>query len=469
MDRQFDRHEDHVIVPRGRKIAYGAGIIGQPLMSDVILTYAILFYNTILGVDAVLVGWALFIPRFWDAITDPLMGQISDNFRSRWGRRRPFILIGGLLCCLAFLLLWRVPADFSERAKICYLIAASILFYTFYTVATVPHYALGAELSTDYNERTSIYSYRTFCQRLGSLIAAPLWWLVFKFSSPQQGFAVITLFLSLMAAGGYVWTVLGTREEAEVQTRPKTSILSALRYTFENRPGVLLIASMFILVFAIMTVIPFISYVIIYYVYAGDKAAAGPLFAASQAMYITGVLLAIPLANWAGIKIGKRNALMVAMVFMCVGCISSWLFITPASPWLLLAFWAALIPANAGISIFPLSMLADVIDLDELRSDTRREGAYSSLFTFFWKLGITLGTLFLGYCLRWVGFDESLTQQDPQTLLNLRLILAIFPVVLAIVAVILLIAYPINKKQVEATRAILEERRRNRLHAVSES
>ena len=110
-------------------------------------------------------------------------------------------------------------------------------------------------------------------------------------------------------------------------------------------------------------------------------------------------------------------------------------------------------------------MLADVVDLDELRSGGRREGSYSSLFTFFWKLGITLGTLFLGYCLRWAGFNEKLTQQDPHTLLNLRLILAVFPVVLSIIAVILLIAYPINKRQVEETRRILEERRRNRLHA----
>lgn len=466
-DSGFDRHEDHVIVPVRRKIAYGAGGFADTLINDVINGWLLLFYTTIVPIKPRLVGLALAIPRLWDAITDPMMGLFSDNFRSKWGRRRPFILIFGPLCCFSFWLLWTCPDEYSERGRFIYLLTVCIVFYTFHTIAMVPYGALGAELSTDYNERTKIFAMRGYWTRVAAFIIVPIWQVSHwsSFGSVQRGFATITLILSCFGALGFVWVVLGTQEEAELQKQPKMKMLPAFKHAFSNRQYMLFCGMIVLLIVGIFSAFPFANYINIYYVYGGDKAAAGPVMTIGG--YITQVLTFVFMVVFTrlGVRIGKRNALIVSLVMLAIAPISSWFVFTPKYPWLQLVFGALLAPAVPGIVIFPNAMVADLVDLDELKTNRRREGIYMAVMGFMIKLGFTGSTMWTAQCLEWVGFDINAESQSDETIFKLRVFLAVIPLVAVGISALMLCFYRVNEKEVRETRIILEQRRQERLQA----
>lgn len=458
----LDREKDNIKIPIKRKLAYGVGGLIEPFSMEIIGGFLLLFYNTLLGVDAVLVGWALTIPRFWDAVTDPIMGHFSDNFRSRWGRRRPFIMIAGPISCFLFFLFWTVPQEFTQNSKFIYLTIIGIFYYSFSTVALVPYGALGVELSTDYHERTRIFSIQALFRRSGSLICVPLWWLIFGsglFLVPRHGFVLIALVLAVLAALSYLTVALGTREKTEWQFCAKSSVMPVLRRSAANGPFVLLIVTMFIMVLGLMCSFPFVNYINIYHVFRGNQAAAGKVMAIGGYLLYLCILAWIPVFNWIGVRIGKRNALFLSLASLTGACLSSWWSFDPGHPWLQLVFIILVAPANAGITIFPSAMLADIIDLDELHSGERCEGFYSAVLAFIIKLAASVSTLWMGYCLRWVGFDQTASVQTPETLFNLRLALVVFPIIASVISAGLLVRYTLDAKRVGDIREVLEARR----------
>ena len=149
-------------VPWMEKIILGFGMLSSFFGYVAVNSLAFPVYNMILGVSPALIGVALLIPRLWDAFTDPLMGVISDNFHSRWGRRKPFIVIGSIFMGVSFGLLWMAPTEWSETLKIAYFIVFQIFFFTFFTIFYVPYTALTYEMTPDYNERTRVMSVTAF-------------------------------------------------------------------------------------------------------------------------------------------------------------------------------------------------------------------------------------------------------------------------------------------------------------------
>jgi len=461
---QFDSHEEHKKVPLRRKLAFGIGGMSESLIGDAILQSLYPYYNIILKVNGKKVGWALMFPRLWDAFTDPLMGHISDNTRTRWGRRRPYIAIGSIPLALFACLLWTPPLGLDVDGIWRYLVVICFFFYTSVTVAAVPYTSLGAELSIDYEERTRIQAYRGMFSRVGAALGNAS----FKFAhlkmfrGPRHGFSIFGVICGCTLIIAHWITALGTREEVEIQDQERMGMWSSLKIVMTNRPFLILAVFAFVFIVGVFGGFPLGTYVNIYYVYSGDTEASSTVVSVSGIVLQITSFLFVPIFAWIGNRVGKKTTLFWAIVLFGLAPISSWWLFTPEHPYLQLIFSSLLGIAVAAWLVFPLSMMADVCDVDELRTGRRREGAYMGFFAFLFKLGFSFTALFNAYCLDFAGFDEVLDVQTPETVRNIRLMLMWIPVFVILLSAAILYFYPLDPKRVHEIRETLEERRPNR-------
>jgi len=199
-------YKHHITAPKDKvslrkKILYGSGSFADMTFQWTLVAFALPIFNMELGYSAVLIGSVLAITRLWDAITDPLMGSISDNFRSRYGRRRPFIGVGAVMAGIFFIAIWFIPAGLSNTVFFITFLVLSLLFYTSFTVFTVPLLALGYEMSSDFHERTSMMNVRVFANSLNgifmfswffALVHSDFW------SGPSEGIRMVGLGFGLI-------------------------------------------------------------------------------------------------------------------------------------------------------------------------------------------------------------------------------------------------------------------------------
>jgi len=461
VDGAFDRHEDHVIVPFRRKLAYGMGATGNTLMSGVVRGNMRYYFIVIMRLNPVLYGWALLMPRLWDAVTDPLMGHISDNFRSRFGRRRPFILIGGLLSCLVAVVLYAMPSGLSESSKFVWLLGFMLLFTTFHTVMYVPYNALGCELSTDYDERTRVFAVQMFIVQIMQLFTAPFFQIANRktfFPDPRIGYLTLLVVLAVLSPLGLLWTFLGTREEGEIQSQGKIPMGVAVRTTLVNKPFLILMAFLLVLGIVTSTVMPFGIFVNVFHVFGGDADAAGKMVTCSLWVGALSGFLSIFICRWLGTAIGKRNAVIVVAAFWVCAQACSWFLYNPKYPWLLLVH-SGLENLATGYLMLLFAMTADIVDEDELRTGKRREGMYTGVRALANKVTIAAGVLWMGYCLQFAGFDEALPAQAPATIRNIRVMYAFYPIPFVVIAILILLRYPLTERKVRSMREELERRR----------
>jgi GPH family glycoside/pentoside/hexuronide:cation symporter len=457
----FDRHEDHVRVPFRRKLAYGMGATGDALMSSPVRANMQYYFIVIMRLNPVLYSWALLMPRLWDAVTDPLMGHISDNFRSRFGRRRPFILIGGLLSCLVGVVLYALPSGLSASSKFVWLLGFMLLFTTFHTVMYVPYNALGCELSIDYDERTRVFAVQMVVMQIMQLFTVPFFQIANKrswFPDPRTGYLTLLVVLAVLSPLGLLWTFLGTREEGEVQSQEKIPIRAAVRTTFTNKPFLILMAFLFVLGIVTSTVMPFRIYVNVYHVFGGDADAAGKMVTCLQLVGAVSGFVSIFICRWLGTAIGKRNALIVMAAFWVCAQACSWFLYNPKYPWLQLVH-SGLENLATGYVMLLLAMTADIVDEDELRTGKRREGMYTGARALVHKVTSAAGVLWMGYCLQFADFDAALPAQAPATIQNLRVMYAFYPIPFIALAILILLRYPLTERKVRAIREELENRR----------
>ncbi len=443
-----------------RKIAYGAGGLGDNFMSEILESYLAYFYITTLGLNPVLVGIGVMIPRLWDMITDPWVGNLSDNFRSRLGRRRPFILVGGLLACVPFTLVWIVPEAWGEAGKFAWLVGSMLVYSTFYTVYFVPYNSLGAELSTDYNERSNVASVRLFVGRIGALAMAPLFELVYNkdlFEREQVGYLVIGVFFSAVSAVGYFWLFASIRETGTAQKQEKINILKAARYTAQNRAFVLFLFVSVIGGFAFWSVIRLGRFVNVYYVHGGDEESLGRINTIAEFLGVFVAFASILIINWMCRHFGKLTTRIVVSVITMVLQASSWFLFNPDHPELYIVF-AALAGMTQATYIVNLSMMADVADADELASGRRREGMYFGVWGLVQKISFSLGPLITGAILALIGFQEGVDQQPEDSLFWMRAIFAFGGIPVSVVTILILLRYPLTESRVRELRAILDER-----------
>jgi glycoside/pentoside/hexuronide:cation symporter, GPH family len=468
----------------GQKIAYGMGAVAHNFIGNGIGALALPIYNIGLGVNAGLIGLALGIPRVLDAMLDPVMGHVSDNTRSRWGRRRPYIIFGGLAVGLLFALLWNPNPHWSTAVLSAFFLAITMLYYIMFTVWGIPYGALGFELSYDYYERTNVQAYKAF---LAGVLGFALPWL-YKMcfwswdklvacdaGGLGQRIRALTQHSAVKGAevhgAGIVGIIIGAfiiitavipalcKEKTEVQSQEKIAFLPALKSTFKNKPYLIVTGISVLAFFGVFLVQPLALYVNIYYIFNGNKEAAATMSGWMGTIYgLTGVIVTPLVAKLANM-LGKKQALIWSFVFYALGTVSIWWFYTPANPWLQVIPIFLFGPAwNCAMIVLP-SMVADVCDLDELETGLRREGMYGAVNSWIVKLGIGAVTCVSGVVVTLVGVNPHAATQTVATLTSMRLAFIIIPVLFILGAIYLSVLYPLTEARAKEVRAILDARK----------
>jgi GPH family glycoside/pentoside/hexuronide:cation symporter len=454
---------DSGTVPIRSKLAFGLGGFAEHNMNNTVNMMANPVLNVTLGVNPALVGTLLAIPRIWDAFTDPLMGAISDRFESRFGRRKPFILVGGLLSALFFALMWQIPRGMGEMGYFAFFLTASLLFYTCFTVFGVPYLALGAEMSPSYEDRTVIQTYRAIFGFISGFSINWLFWLTQRdmFSDTLEGMQWVAGGTSLIIVGCVLLTVWLCKERNVATTKAATiSVFESFKETMTCRPFLLVVGVIVCVLCGILLVMQMALYINIYYIFDGDKKAASTLFGTVGTVFNLGTLIAMPLICGVANRFGKRKVLIGILVLAALGSLSKWFFYTPDNPWLQLIPAMLTAPGLGAVWALAFSMIADVCDYDEFVYGTRREGMFSAVQNWANKLAVSLALLFSGILLNYTGFDATIEgSQSATTLTTMRTLDAIVPAVFVGVACVLLVFYPLSKSKMHRLRRILEWRR----------
>lgn len=471
--------EDRVPIPQ--KVIYGIGSFVNNLLAAAIGGMTIVL-NLGLGMNPALVGLLGALPRLVDAFTDPLMGYISDHTRSRWGRRRPYIFLGAILVGLSFALLWQLPEGEAENYYFWYFLVGSLIFYLFYTMFATPWVALGYELTPDYHERTRVMAMSNFMGQLAFLISPWFLWIMQHealFDDLASGAASLAILI------GIVVTLLGilpaiflreryrelaveeiaeSREGADgVVARLRGSTMDFFRgfaMTLKFSPFLKLCIATFLVFNGFMMISSFQFYIIIYYVFAGDKALGSEYAGWAGTVSAIATFCVIFFISWLSTRIGKRRAFFVAIGVSILGYALKWVCYNPKYPLLLLLPAPLMAFGLGGLFTLMGSMIADVCDLDELENCERREGMFGSIYWWVVKLGMAAALAIGGILLNATGFDVALgSAQSPQTLLMMRVFDVAVPLVASAIAIWLIAAYPITEERAAEVRQALERRR----------
>jgi GPH family glycoside/pentoside/hexuronide:cation symporter len=468
-------------IPFGSKVVYGLGAFVNNLLAAAIGGMMIVL-NLGLGMNPAVVGLLGAMPRLVDALIDPLMGFISDHTRTRWGRRRPYIFGGAIASGVVFALLWQLPRGRGETFYFVYFLVVSILFYVAYTVYAAPWVALGYELTPDYHERTRLMGVQNFIGQLAYVVSPWFLWIMTSerlFEDQVSGAAALAL-----AIGGVVVLVGvlpaiflrerfkdaapgGAAERREASASGRSAFLSkagefarGFRSTLASRPFVKLCAATFLVFNGFILVSSFQYYVIIYYVCRGDQAAGAKYAGYAGTLGAVGTFLVIALVTWLGTRIGKRRAFFVSTAVSIAGYALKWICYDPRYP-LLVVVPAPLIAFGLG-GLFTLvpSMVADVVDVDELETYERREGMYSSVFWWVVKLGMAAALAGGGFLLNATGFDLGLGgAQSATTVTLMRLCDAGIPLVASALAIWAVASASMSEEKAREVRRELERRR----------
>jgi len=452
-------------IPLVQKVTYSIGALVNQLQAAAI-SAMVLVLNLGLGMNPALVGIVGTVPRLLDAFTDPLIGYTSDNARTRYGRRRPFMLFGALVAGLAFALLFQLYKTHSEMYNFWYFLILQCFFVVAFAFFAIPFIALGFEMTPDYHERTRLQGAANSIGQIAWLISPWLFKFMYTTKDLMHGVRTLAIIFGVIIAIGGLLPVFFNKEYFKSLPRPeKKSVLKdffgGCMIAFKNRAFIKLTVITFLVFNGFMLASAFTSYVIFFYDFAGDYGKGGTLLGwFGTASALSSFLLVIPLITWIATKIGKRNTFLITIPLSIVGYALKWIGYNTVHPYLLLIA-APFISFGLG-SVFTIisSMLADVCDLDELETGTRREGIFGAIYWWVIKLGQALASLISGILLNLTGFNIALgAHQSPQTLFYMRICDVGIPIVSSIVAIYILTTFEVTEDKAYEIRQELEKRR----------
>jgi len=427
------------------KVFYGIADLGISMLTASIQFFLLFFYTDIAGIDPALAGTALLVGKLtWDALNDPFFGYLSDRTRSRWGRRKPYMLLGALPFGLSIWLLFSLPPGLVGVKAFLAVLGSFLLADTFQTVVSVPYYALSAELTRDYDERTSLISVRMIFTVLGYILGAALttavagifidlgWTKNAAYSGMGAVFGAVAVITLLV-------TTFGVKETPNPDLQPaKMPALSQIKHVLRNRPFVqyMIMSTIISISFTLLTSL--LPYYLTYHLKMADQI--------SFVMFVMLATIGVFLLPWryAAKKMSKGPAYALGLAIACVAILAA--FFLPPEPTPLI--YAVAFVAGLGFSaqyVFPWSMIPDVIEVDQARTGERHEGIYFGVNSFLGKLTGALGIAASGWALKLYGYVPNVAQ-TPHALFGIRFFFAVVPVIAFMVALPLLIWYPINRK-----------------------
>lgn len=443
------------------RLAYGVGDVNAAIATQVTGFFLTAFLLDVARLRPDAVAIIVLLSNLWDAVTDPIVGNLSDRTRSRWGKRRPWLLFGAVPFGLAFMSQWIVP-PFNQTGLFFYYLFAAIAMKTAFTTVNIPYTALTPELTNDYDERTSLTSFRFAFSILGGMMAVILYPMIIDmFGNESTGYVIGGGVLALFIAASALTTFAFVREkpqkaEAERPAHEQFGIIKGLRIAFQNRPFVYVVGIYLLSWLTVQFVQSNLLLYVRYWVLAEDLFPALVLTLQLTAFAFLGV--------WARLsaRMGKRGAYYLG-VGLFIPVISGLFFIQPGQiiGLFVIAFFAGICVSNA--LLLPWSMLPDVIEYEELQTGQRRAGVYYGLFVFIQKIGLSLALAFSAFALGRAGYINPevagvVVEQPESVLLTMRIMVSWFPAVLLILSIPLAVAYPITREKFSEMRASLAEK-----------
>jgi glycoside/pentoside/hexuronide:cation symporter, GPH family len=444
-------------LPLKKKIAWGIGSISGNYTVNGVNSLVIPIYNIGLGIPIIWLGWALAIPRILDALTDPLMGAISDNTRSRWGRRRPWIFIGSILTGLLVFLMWIPPQGAGTHALFIYFLFISILTYLAFTIVNVPFMALGYELTRDYDDRTRVQGVAMILGLVFGLFIPWLYKLCFLpiFGGDEMvGIKYVGGAMALLILLTGITPAIFCRERVQVQAQPKMEIKKAFRVAIRNSAFQKVLLAQLVALTTTFLVGPLMFYLNVFYVFDGERSAAATVMGFGGTLQMTGAALGLVSNTWISQKLGKRHAAILCFLIAICGVFLYLILLRPEMPYLQLISWFMVGFGMQGAWLMCASMVADVCDSDEIETGLRREGIYGAVNALTQKGALALAGLLSGYVVAFSGFHQGEMPGDGviNTMLHTYIWVQVCGLLLAIIAIY---KYPLTRHKVNEIQAEL--------------
>jgi len=437
------------------KLAYGVGDFGFAFGDTALGVLFGIFLVDVVGLTPSLAALAVFVGRSWDYINDPLIGHIADRTRTRWGRRRPYLLFGFIPFGIAFAMLWWRPPFENIIALTAYYAFAYFLYDTLFTVVSMPYLALTPELTQDYDERTSLTSYRMAFSLLGSLVAFIVPLMIIGTMRPENTGRVFQmgLIFSVASAVPLLITFLGTREKEEYEHQEQPSLRQSLKAARNNR-SFIFAAGIFLFTW---TAVDIIQNMLLFFLKYRMKLEEESDIVAG-AVFIT-ALIVLPFWVWASQKTDKRKAYIYGMIFLSSVMVTM-IFVDPSLGFAAVITLAAL--AGVGVSavhVLTWAMIPDAVEVDELQSGARHEGMYYALVALFKKIASSISIPLALLVLDWSGFVSNATQQPESAVWAIRMLIGPVPSILLLAGIVFAIYYPLSREAHASTREKIAARK----------
>ena len=465
--------ESKTKVAMGQKIAFGLGMLANQMFPAAMGIFMVVLIQDY-GFSTLLWGILFFLPRLFDSFTDPIMGFISDNTRSIWGRRRQYVLLGAVIMGIGFSLLWQMYIDDGVDYNFVYFLIWSLVFYLGLTIFSVPYVAMGYEMSDDFHERTNIMA---VAQSIGqwAWVIAPWFWVVMYDDSwfgtttdttRSLGIWVGVVCAILAMVPAFFIKSKSTKDDESLTPLTLKTLGGSLKQILDNFKEAFKIPvfrklcfSTFLIFNAFNVVAGFSFFIVVYYLFNGDASAAGlwPTLLGSVGALAT-TFLVIPIVAKMSKVMGKKNAFLVSQGISVIGYIMLWFLFIPGKPYM---FLFALPFFSFGIgSLFTLmmSMTSDVIDIDELNTGKRREGVFGAIYWLMVKFGFAFAGLATGAIMSLVGFVPD-TENTEASITGIRLFYSGLPIVGTITAMWIMRNYNHSEEKALEISAELQKRK----------
>ena len=448
-------------VGMGQKIAFGFGMLANQMFPAALGVFIIVLVQD-LGFAALLWGIIQFAPRIFDAVTDPLMGFISDNTKSKWGRRRQYVFIGGIMMGIAYVAMWQLYEDDGIMYNFIYFFSWSLVFYLGLTIFSVPYVAMGYEISDDFHERTQIMAIAQFIGQWAWVIAPWFWVILYDPAwfpdGAGQGVRDLSVWVAIPCT---IFALIPAIFIKSKSTKERSDFIPiTANYVLKSIKGIFISAfeafkikqfkkiafATFLIFNSFQVIAAFTFLIIVHYMFNSDPASAGswPALHGSVGALITSFLI-IPLITVISKKIGKKKAFILSQLISIIGYVLFWFLFIPGKPYL---FLFALPFHSFGIgSLFTImmSMTADICDLDELENGKRREGVLGAVYWWMVKLGFGVAALLSGFILWLVGFDPEQVTESATT--GMRLFYTFLPICGVVCAIYIMKDYDISEER----------------------
>ncbi len=456
------------------KLAYGAGDLGPAITANISIFFLLVFFTNVAGIPVGLAGSILMIGKIWDAVNDPIVGVMTDKTKSRWGRRLPWLLYGAIPFGIFFFLQWIVPPFSADDSTndwwlFWYYVAIGVISQVFYTVVNLPYTAMTAELTQDYDERTSLNSFRFAFSIGGSIVSLIVAKVIFdQIADREQQYIVLAAICGVIAVLGLYWCVWGVRDRAlafeakRTQTEEPASIplREQLKIVFSNRPFLFVIGIYLFSWLAVQITASIIPYFAVNWMRLKESDVPTVLIG------VQGTAL-LMLFVWSTLskRLGKKAVYFMGMSLWIIAQ-GGLFFLQPGQNTLM---YILAVMAGFGVStayLVPWSMMPDVIELDELQTGQRREGIFYGFMVLLQKFGLAFGLFVVGIALEASGFQESvpgqtaLPTQPDSALLAIRLAIGPLPTICLICGLFLTYFYPITREIHAEILLKLKERQR---------